>query len=171
MPWREVSDEDAAENRDLFLDFKNAHKLSRFEGIITCCDVQEPYMPSRVTRQFGRRQTVPPLPIDPTTSNRTISSVSYKILFEGLDFPRWTNRDNHLINIDAMKRCKWAWDCDPFYLTYHLDISHPYVDPTSPQESDRQNGHVLPIPRVSDATAVQILCYKIFHFNSFYMLK
>ncbi|KAL8129459.1 hypothetical protein V2J09_018614 [Rumex salicifolius] len=145
----------SAKDTDRLKTFRKALDVVRAE--------EEPYMPSRVLRQFGRRQVVPPVLIKPSFVSRQIGPTMYKIQFVGPDYHRWADQDTHLIDLDAFELCRWAWDCDIGYLSYHLDITHPYLDPTSPTQDHPRDGAIFCMPHVSDAKvqnqiAIGVVC-------------
>ena len=137
------------------LDFLGRHRSSTYRGIIRFLGVEEAYMPDRLTRQFGYRQSRPMDIIEPLVAVRPLNfrgTRRYQLHFD----PRWHRWDqwaNHLCpHILASPPATMAWDVHDAYLDWYLQVSHPYVSP-----------HVAVQPRISrgppSAINLQRVCY------------
>ncbi|KAL9691501.1 hypothetical protein QQ045_011925 [Rhodiola kirilowii] len=107
---------------------------SRFRGLIECFDIREPYLPDRVMRQFGRMQGIPEAPPTPIAAVRTSSMrVTYIINFP-VEACQWGADPRPMIELGEMPDANFPWDCQPEYLDWWEQMSHPYLDFRSPRQ-------------------------------------
>ena len=124
---------------------------SMFRGIIQVCDVQEPYLPDRVMRQFRHVQGIPALPPQPIAVTRGFNLRHYDVIFHSDLLGVWDEDLRPLIQIEDPSATQY-WDVMDDYLDWLDEYSHVLVDPSSTRE-DRLAGPVHPTPSV-DTLAV-----------------
>lgn len=73
---------------DRFINFDADFQVSRYRGVLSISDIQEPYMPDRVLRQFGRVQSIPMDRIPPTIETRPTGTAHLKLTFSDM-FDVW----------------------------------------------------------------------------------
>ncbi|CAI9106282.1 OLC1v1005404C1 [Oldenlandia corymbosa var. corymbosa] len=101
-----------------------------YSGWIQYRDIIEPYLPSRVLRQIGYIQVIPPPIPHPLSANRSGNHHAYKVSWrptEAFDvwmqFPFSTGLD--LEYFEQSDHDKTA--CAPNYLQWYLKYSHPFL--------------------------------------------
>ena len=115
------------------LDFSDPrYAPSRFRGIIECLEIQEPYLPDRVLRQFGYPQGIPDAPPPPLKVVRPSSTrKTYDVQYPA-DACQWGADPRPMIELVDAPRTTYPWECDPAYLGWWERMSHPYLDFRSP---------------------------------------
>ncbi|KAL7177638.1 hypothetical protein ACSBR2_030908 [Camellia fascicularis] len=127
------------------------HEITFCRGYLKCLDVVEPYHSERVLRQFGRIQTIPPVPLDPVRAIRGVTAGRYRI---------WESWDNHVLS--ARRRSipvRRPADCVDGYMQWYTSITHLYIqNPThrsgfDPRAQDSRSD-VQDAERIDDALRI-----------------
>ena len=86
-------------------------------------DVVEPYHPDRVLKQFGRVQTVPPLPLAPIHATRGPTASDYHITYQYIN-QVWEGWPNQLLSaLNRSQPVRRPADCVPGYMNWYKRVS------------------------------------------------
>ncbi|XP_028071172.1 protein MAIN-LIKE 1-like [Camellia sinensis] len=102
-------------------------EITFYTGCLKCLDVVEPYHPERVHRQFGRVQTIPPVPLDPVRAVRGVTAGRYRVMYQYLD-QIWESWDNHVLS--ARRRStpiRRPADSVDGYMQWYTTITHLHI--------------------------------------------
>ncbi|GAA0152968.1 hypothetical protein LIER_11318 [Lithospermum erythrorhizon] len=107
--------------------------ISYYNGCIHFLEVNEPYMPIRVSRQFGRVQEIPRPPIRSTICKLCSAPKSYKKEY-GCNDSHWQDWDTHRYDANWLgAKVSYAEEATDDYLPWfrrhsHVRVSNPVHD-------------------------------------------
>ena len=122
------------------LDFDGEYRQSTYRGTITFCGEEEPYMPDRCLRQFGRVQGVPQAVIPPRQFTRGATlTPKYVALFDAAH-DRWQDLQDEGRFYRLADHRRTSEDCQAGvtaeYMAWYASQSRPYVLSTTPPHPD-----------------------------------
>ncbi|CAI9094989.1 OLC1v1030838C1 [Oldenlandia corymbosa var. corymbosa] len=141
-----------------------------YSGWIQYRDIIEPYLPSRVLRQIGYIQVIPPPIPHPPSANRSGNHHAYKVSWRPtetcdawMQFPFSTGLDLEYFERSDHNKTAWA----PNYLQWYLKYSHSFfvldattiggVRTTSYVPQNSSNHGVALVPRNLSAHGIPLL--------------
>ena len=123
------------------LDFDGQYRQSTYRGTITFCGEEEPYMPDRCLRQFGRVQGIPQDVIAPDQVSRdtTLKNARYIAVFAH-SHNKWRDLQDESRFYRLAEHRRTSEDCQAGvtadYMAWYASQSRPYVLPTTPPHPD-----------------------------------
>ena len=116
-------------------------------------DVDEPYHPDRILRQFGRVQTIPSAPLLSIRATQGPPANAYHIAYQYFDQVWETWNDHLLFGLNRSTPVRRSSDCVPNYMDWYAQVSWKLLQNPNLQSNFR--------PHPQDAQSIANIDYEM----------
>lgn len=132
--------------------------IAFFNGMLSCHEIEEVYMSSRVLRQFGCLQTVPIRPVRLVRApggTKPLNYVPAQFAWQADYFTQW---QEHVVGQNERQEVGEMWDCSNDYMAYYARIGMPkLLNPDLARPTVVASLAPLPPPNVLYATVQKLV--------------
>ncbi|KAJ6801691.1 ribonuclease 3-like protein 2 [Iris pallida] len=135
--------------RDLRSSSRPLQPVALLHGLLSCHDIEEPYMPDRVLRQFGYVQTVPTRLLKMVSAPKGTKPSNYVPMEYNRASDFFNERQRHVIRESERQAVVEISDCSDDYIAYYADVGHPML-----LNPDNRKGDKVPVASSLPAKSV-----------------